>query len=270
VNKKSEPTRILTVGGSDSGGAAGIQADLKTFTVLGTFGMSVITAVTAQNSVDVIEVFPLPSDFVADQLDAVLSDYGAQGVKSGFLGRTSVIKVVASKFVEYDVPNVVIDPVLVNHTGQPMFSEKVSQAYVDNLFPIAGVITPNVHEAGMLAGIQISNVPSMTSAAIDLFSLGARRVVVTGGRDGAEAVDVFYDGRTTTEFRTPWVETANLHGSGDTFSSALCTMISRGIDLPDAIDSARRFTLKAIQGGKEWRLGAGHGPVSCWGLDYPQ
>ena len=90
------------------------------------------------------------------------------------------------------------------------------------------------------------------------------------GADGEEAVDVFYDGRTTTEFRTPWVDTANLHGSGDTFSAALCTMISRGIDLPDAIDSARRFTLEAIQGGKEWRLGAGHGPVSCWGLDHPE
>ncbi len=267
--RNPEPTRILTIGGSDSGGAAGIQADLKTFTVLGAYGMSVITAVTAQNSVDVIDVFPLPGGFIAEQLDAILSDYGAQSVKSGFLGRAGVIKVIASKIVEYDVPNVVIDPVLVNHAGQPMFSEEVSQAYVDNLFPIAGVITPNVHEAGILAGIQISNIPSMTSAAIDLFSMGARKVVVTGGRDGEEAVDVFYDGRTTTEFRTPWVDTANLHGSGDTFSAALCTMISRGIDLLDAIDSARRFTLEAIQGGKEWRLGAGHGPVSCWGLDHP-
>jgi hydroxymethylpyrimidine kinase/phosphomethylpyrimidine kinase len=259
----------LTIGGSDSGGAAGVQADLKTFTVLGAYGMSVIMAVTAQNSLVVDGVFQLPEDLIVDQLDAVLSDYGAQGVKTGFIGRSSVIKIIASKIVEYDISNVVIDPVLVDHTGLPMFSPRVSQAYVDHLFPIADLITPNVHEAGLLTGSQVSDTQSMVTAASDLYAMGARGVVVTGGRDGSDAIDVFYDGQATIEFRTPWIDTANVHGSGDTYSSALCTLMAKRYPVNEAIEKAQEFTFAAIQGGRKWTLGAGHGPVSCWGEEFP-
>jgi hydroxymethylpyrimidine/phosphomethylpyrimidine kinase len=265
VSQSNQPAKVLTIGGSDSGGAAGIQADLKTMTVLGVYGMSVITVVTAQNSLSVAGVFQLPPEFVASQLDAVLSDYGAHGTKTGFIGQIGLIKVIAEKIDTYKLANVVIDPVLVNHRGEPMFPEAVTQAYIDRLLPVADLITPNVREAELLSGVKISNASTMDEAANQLFSMGAGDVLITGRRDDADMVDLLFDGKTMTEFRSPWIDSANRHGSGDTLSAAICAFLSRNFTVKEAIEEARAFTFEAITKARDWRLGAGHGPVNSWG-----
>jgi hydroxymethylpyrimidine kinase/phosphomethylpyrimidine kinase len=265
VSQSNQPAKVLTIGGSDSGGAAGIQADLKTMTVLGVYGMSVITVVTAQNSLNVADIFNLPPEFVASQLDAVLSDYGAQGTKTGFIGQAGLIKVIAEKVDAYKLANVVIDPVLVDHRGEPMFPETVTQAYIDWLLPAADLITPNLREAELLTGVKISNTASMNEAAIQLFSMGPGCVLITGRRDEADVVDLLFDGKTMTEFRSPWIDSPNRHGSGDTLSAAVCVFLSLNFTAREAIDKARAFTFEAITRARDWRLGAGHGPVSSWG-----
>jgi len=265
VSQTQQPTKILTIGGSDSGGAAGIQADLKTLTILGVYGMSVLTVVTAQNSVRVTDLYRLSPDLVASQLDAVLGDYGAHGAKTGFLGDADIISVVASKLEAYKLADIVIDPVLVNHKGKSMFQEPVTVATIELLFPIADLITPNIREAELLIGREIDNADSSESAARQLISMGPNNVLITGRRDGPDVVDLFFDGTTVTEFRSPWIETINRHGSGDTFSAAICALLSFDITMIEAIKEARMFSEAAINGAKEWRLGAGHGPVNPWG-----
>ncbi|MGB3713360.1 MAG: bifunctional hydroxymethylpyrimidine kinase/phosphomethylpyrimidine kinase [Candidatus Promineifilaceae bacterium] len=265
MSQSNQPTKILTIGGSDSGGAAGIQADLKTLTVLGVYGMSVITIVTAQNSLHVADVYQLPPEFVASQLDAVLSDYGAQGTKTGFIGQASLIKVIAEKINAYKLANVVIDPVLVNHRGEPMFPETVTQAYIDRLLPVADLITPNLREAELLTGVKILNAASMNDAANHLFSMGSGSVLITGRRVDVDVVDLLLDGKTMTEFRSPWIDSPNRHGSGDTLSAAICAFLSLNFTVSEAVDKAREYTFEAIKRARQWRLGAGHGPVSSWG-----
>jgi hydroxymethylpyrimidine/phosphomethylpyrimidine kinase len=264
VSTEDQPKTILTIGGSDSGGAAGIQADLKTFTMLGFHGMSVIAAVTAQNSVSVEGIYSLPPEFVEKQLDAVLSDYGAQGVKTGFIGRVEIIEIIASKIRQYDLDNVVVDPVLVNHRGEPMFSQDLGRAYLESLFPLCDIGTPNTPEAGLLTGKPVSTVREMGVAARQLCAMGLRRVVVTGGREGSETVDVSCEGAKVTEFRSPWIDSPNTHGSGDMFSAVLCARLCQGSDVRESIILASKKTSEAIRLAKDWRLGSGHGPVSWW------
>ena len=260
-----EPAKILTIGGSDSGGAAGIQADLKTLTALGAYGMSVLTAVTAQNSVEVAAVHSLPTAFVTRQLVAVLSDYGAAAIKIGFTGRVDLIEALATALVPYlaaaDRPWLVVDPVLVNHRREPLFSPDGARAYVTHLFPLADLITPNWTEAGLLAGRPVTEWSEVCAVAGKLQRQGARRVLVTGWVAGGEIVDLFASGATLQSWRQPLLETANTHGSGDTLSAAIATFLGRGLSLSRAISRARRFTTAAIGGGHDWQLGAGHGPL---------
>jgi hydroxymethylpyrimidine/phosphomethylpyrimidine kinase len=260
-----EPPKVLTIAGSDSGGAAGLQADLKTFATLNVYGMSVVTAVTAQNSVAVTAVQPLPAEFVASQIEAVLSDYGALAVKTGFIGQVDIIEAVAEKLKQYNPDFVVIDPVLVNHKGQAMFSAEVTEAYLEKLLPPATLITPNRIEAGLLTGMMIESREDMETAARRLVEAGAAGVLIKGLHVGQVIVDLLFEGGRVSWLETPFIDTENLHGSGDTFSAAICAFLARGETMKTAVQKAHTFTAKAIQDAVDWRLGKGHGPVKNFG-----
>jgi len=265
IGPMAQPLPLLTIAGSDSGGAAGLQADLKTWAVLGgVYGMSAVTAVTAQNSAHVAAVHYLPPAMIAAQIDAVLSDYGAAAIKTGFLGRVEIVEAVAER-LRYWVagglptrPTIVIDPVLVNHRGEAMFGPEVAAAYRRLLFPLADLVTPNRAEA-LLLGLSADG-PESGGAGEQ--GGRARRVLLKGIRRGEEVVDVYWDGESPTELPQPRIDTTNTHGSGDTFSAAVCAYVVLGHDWPEAIRRAQAFTHTAIGRGAGWRLGAGHGPVA--------
>jgi hydroxymethylpyrimidine kinase/phosphomethylpyrimidine kinase len=255
---------VLTIGGSDSGGAAGLQADLKTFAALGVYGMSVVTVATAQNSVAVAALHPLPAAFVVAQLESVLSDYGAAAIKTGFIGSTDVVQVIGRMLGGYARAPLVVDPVLVNHRGEAMFPDEVAEAYRRYLLPQADLVTPNRREAELLAGAPVNNVADMATAAGAIHRLGAAAVLITGFRDDNDMVDLLFDGRESQALRAPWIETSNSHGSGDTLTAAIATFLAQGMPVPEAIAQARRFTHAAIAAAVDWRLGAGHGPLNHW------
>ena len=260
-----EPVKLLTIGGSDSGGAAGIQADLKTWTVLGGYGMSAVTAVTAQNSLTVQDVAWMTPHFVQSQLEAVLSDYGATAVKTGFLGRAELIITISAMLQKYKLAHIVIDPVLVNHRGQSMFPDEVRQVYLAYLLPLADLVTPNLGETAVL--LQTSSIDSyakLRRAATRLHEIGAKNVLIKGFHDGDDLVDVLFDGQTFTDFRQPHLETENTHGSGDTLSAAICAFLAQGLPLAEAISQAQQFTHNAIQRATNWQFGGGHGPLALF------
>ncbi len=261
----NEPVKLLTIGGSDSGGAAGIQADLKTWTALGGYGMSVLTAVTAQNSLTVKDVAWMTPRFVQSQLEAVLSDYGAAAVKTGFLGRAELIISVSALLQKYKPINIVIDPVLVNHRQQPMFPDAVRQLYFCYLLPLADLVTPNVTEAAVLLNTStLDSHGKVRGAAEWLHRRGARQVLIKGFREPEEVVDILFDGSTFTEFRQPLINTLNTHGSGDVLSAAICAYLARGDDMETAVAKAQQFTHRAIRRAANWRLGGGHGPLALF------
>ncbi len=255
------PPKLLTIGGSDSGGAAGVQADLKTWTVLRVYGMSVITMVTAQNSVSVRKVAPLTAEFVTAQLDAVLSDYGVDGIKTGFVGRVDLLEAIANSIKTYQIKNFVVDPVLVNHKGEAMFAPEVTAAYQNQLFPLATLITPNRREAELLSGIKIVDVATAETAVSHLHSIGTQNILIKSIPHKNGLLDLLAEGETIHHLYTPKIETDNTHGSGDTLSAAICAFLAQGDDLVTAVSRAQTFTHKAIQHGKNLHLGAGHGPL---------
>jgi hydroxymethylpyrimidine/phosphomethylpyrimidine kinase len=261
-----EPVKVLTVGGSDSGGAAGIQADLKTWTAMGVYGMSAITAVTAQNSVTVEAVQFVSAELVAAQIDAVLSDYGAQAIKTGFIGRAELIEQVADSLKDYDEGPLVVDPVLVNHKGHSMFPAQVAAAYGSALLPLATLVTPNWREAALLCGNELERPPQETdvrAAAETLCEKGAEQALITGvpGEYGA-IVDWWYDGEALHPLPQQQILTENRHGSGDTLSAAICANLALDMETAVAIVKAQEFCARALQAAKAWRLGRGHGPLS--------
>jgi hydroxymethylpyrimidine/phosphomethylpyrimidine kinase len=257
----SGPAVALTVAGSDSGGGAGIQADLKTFAAHGVFGTSVITALTAQNTVGVRGVRTTPPDFVAAQLDAVLDDLPVRAVKTGMLGSAATIALIGD--LASDLPNLVVDPVLVATSGDPLLEPADARTYLDALFPHATVVTPNSREAALLLGRPVSTVDEAVAAAAELGTTGARCVVVKGGHlVGDEAVDVVWAGGETALLREPWIDTKNNHGTGCTFAAALTARLARGEPLDRALRAAKAYVHAALAAAADWRLGAGHGPLS--------
>lgn len=253
------PAKLLTVGGSDSGGAAGVQADLKTWTALGVYGMSALTAVTAQNSAAVVAAHFLPPEFVAAQITAVLSDYGADAVKTGLIGRAETARAIADLL--RGRPHVVVDPVLVNHRGEPMFDATLTAAYRAHLLPTAALVTPNLAEAALLIGRPIASVEEMAAAAAELVALGCRAALIKGWQHGGIMLDLLHDGANVYYLAHPWIPTANTHGSGDTLSAAIAAGLAQGRPLAAAVQRARRFTLRAIAAARAWQLGRGHGPL---------
>jgi hydroxymethylpyrimidine/phosphomethylpyrimidine kinase len=249
----------LTIAGSDSGGGAGIQADLKTFSALGVFGMSAITAITAQNTTAVTAVFELPPDLVAAQIDAVLTDIGADAVKTGMIANSDIIRVVAAKLREYGVSALVVDPVMVATSGDRLLREDAVAALKSELLPLATVVTPNLPEAEMLTGRTVGTLDEMRDAARAIVGLGARSAVVKGGHLDGDAIDIFYDGSDFAELRAPRIDTTSTHGTGCTLAAAIAALLARGEPLPAAISGAKTYLTAALE--YAFPLGHGHGPV---------
>ncbi|MEW5736174.1 MAG: bifunctional hydroxymethylpyrimidine kinase/phosphomethylpyrimidine kinase [Thermodesulfobacteriota bacterium] len=251
--------RALTIAGSDSGAGAGIQADLKTFAALGVYGTSAITALTAQNTKAVLGVWETPAEFVSLQMEAVLSDIGADAVKTGMLFSAAIISAVREKLRAHKVEKLVVDPVMVAKSGDALLLPEARKALVQMILPLALVVTPNLPEAESLAGFPVTDLSSMRDAARAIADLGPSYVVVKGGHLTGDAVDLLFDGRNFTEIPGPRVETKNTHGTGCTFSAAVCAHLARGPAVPEAVAEAKKFVATAIARGIA--LGGGHGPT---------
>ncbi len=249
--------RALTIAGSDSGGGAGIQADLKTFSAFRVFGMSVITAVTAQNSLGVQGIENLPPAFVARQLRSVLSDFGADAAKCGMLSTAPIIDAVAEVLAECPIPHLVVDPVMVAKSGDPLLRPDARQALVGRILPLALVVTPNLPEAEALSGIPVTGREAMEEAARRIHALGPRHVLVKGGHLPGDAVDLLWDGSAFTAFSAPRVDSPNTHGTGCTFSAAIAAGLALGQSPIEAVRRAKAYVTRAIQEGFQAGRGVG-------------
>ena len=267
------PPVALTIAGSDSGGGAGIQADLKTFAALEVFGTCAITTLTAQNTTGVRGVHVVPADFVIAQIDAVLDDLPVRGVKTGMLATAATVEAVAALAAAGRLPNLVVDPVMVASSGDRLLEPAAERSYRDKLLPHATVVTPNLWEAEVLLGTPIRTRDDQHRAARDLGRYGPAAVVVKGGHPvddaGPEALDVVWDGAATYELRSPWINTSNNHGTGCSFAAATAAYLARGADLRTALESAKTFVTEAVAGAAAWRLGSGHGPLDHFGWSHP-
>lgn len=262
-----DPPRALTIAGSDSGGGAGVQADLKVFFAYGCHGMSAITALTAQNTVGVSGIHEVPAEFVVEQIDAVTSDIGVDAAKTGMLASAEIVAAVASAVARRQIDNLVVDPVFVSKHRNRLLAEDAVDALRTQLFPRATIITPNLHEAGALVGGDVTTLDEMKHAAKELHDLGPRSVLVKGGHLGREvATDVFYDGNQLVEVEGPRYDTEDTHGTGCALAAAICANLARGRDLESSVRDAKRFVGGAIE--HSLRLGSGFGPVNPgWELD---
>ena len=252
--------RILTIAGSDSGGGAGIQADLKAITLLDGYGMSVLTALTAQNTLGVQAIHEVPARFVERQIDSVLSDIGADAIKTGMLTNKEIVEVVAKKIEQYGIETVVVDPVMISKRGAPLLRKDAQKALIKRLIPLAWVVTPNLFEASVLTGMKVNSLEGMRKAAVQIWELGAKNVVVKGGHLKGKAIDILFDGTNYAEIESPRIETKNTHGTGCTFASAIATLLARGEAVPEAVRKAKIFITMAIQ--SSFNLGKGTGPTN--------
>ena len=269
MNRERVP-RALTIAGSDSGGGAGIQADLKTFAALGVYGMSAITAVTAQNTLGVTAVQDISMEVIAAQIDAVVSDIGVDVVKTGMLSNAGTIGVVASKAREHGFERLVVDPVMVAASGARLLRDDAVETLVSELLPLATVVTPNVPEAEALAGLRITGEDGMREAARVIRGMGPRYVVIKGGHlEGSRALDLLFDGQEFTEFGGERIVTSNTHGTGCTFASAVAAGLARGLSVSESVGLAKRYVAEAMAAA--FPVGKGHGPVNhlygWWGSD---
>jgi hydroxymethylpyrimidine/phosphomethylpyrimidine kinase len=260
------PPVVLTIAGSDSGGGAGVQADLRTFAALGVHGTTAITAVTAQNTVAVREVHVVPASVVDSQIEAVTEDLAPAAAKTGLLPTAAIVEVVVRRAAAGLLPPLVVDPVLVASTGRVLVEPDTLAAVRRTLVPLATVLTPNLFEAGLLVGRTLETLDDMRAAAEELRGAGAGVVVVKGGhRAACQAVDVVaYEGG-LEELAAAFFETRNVHGTGCTLSAATAAGLARGLSPLDAVRDAKAFVTRAIEGAVGWRLGAGHGPLDHLG-----
>ncbi len=253
----------LTIAGSDSGGGAGIQADLKAFSALGAYGCSVITALTAQNTIGVQGIFDVTPEFIAAQMDSVFSDIAVKAVKIGMLSQASVIRAVADNLEKYGVELLVVDPVMVATSGDKLLEDDAIKILKEHLIPKATVITPNLPEAAVLLNREVpETVEDMEAMVEPLLELGSRSVLVKGGHlGGDESVDLFHDGQTLHRLISKRVPTKNTHGTGCTLSSAITALLARGEALHDAVRKGKNYIASAIAHADELDIGQGHGPV---------
>lgn len=260
VETRSPVARALSIAGSDSGGGAGIQADLKTFSALGVYGMTAITAVTVQNTRGVSAVSEMSADIVRDQVTSVLGDIGADAVKTGMLASARIISAVAEALGGYPGIPLVIDPVFVSKHGDPLLQANAIGALKAELIPLAELVTPNTHEASGLAGSGVRNRDDMKRAADAILGLGARAVLVKGGHlEGDSAADLFADGATETWLEQERIDTVHTHGTGCTLSAAITAYRAKGLGLAEAVALGKIFVTEAIRGGLA--IGQGIGPV---------
>ncbi|MBQ2386957.1 MAG: bifunctional hydroxymethylpyrimidine kinase/phosphomethylpyrimidine kinase [Bacteroidales bacterium] len=257
--------RVLTIAGSDSGGGAGIQADIKAISAMGCYASSAITAVTVQNTLGVQAVHPIPLDILEGQIDAILSDIGADAIKIGMLHSTKVVNLVAEMIEKYGIRNVVLDPVMVSTSGHKLIEDDAIESIKNRLIPLSRVITPNIPEAEILSGCKISSEQDFEQIAKKLsFNKSVSVLLKAGHLDNDCLVDYFYnvEDNTITLLPSKRVQTKNTHGTGCTLSSAFASALARGEDLTTASKSAKKYIEQAIVSGAEYEIGHGHGPVN--------
>ena len=250
----------LTIAGSDSSGGAGIQADLKTFQALGVFGMSVVTAVTVQNTQKVYDIQEIRPKIVHDQIACLFDDIEIHAVKIGMVSGIELIQAIAKALKSVNPPAVVLDPVMISKSGYHLLKQDAKDALIRYLFPLAEVVTPNIYEAQAITGHDIHNTDDMKTAAVDILNLGAKKVVVKGGHLGKDqATDILYDGREFNKLQSRRVDTKNTHGTGCTFSSAIAANIALGKPFFEAVTLAKAYITGAIEHALS--IGKGHGPT---------
>lgn len=250
----------LTIAGSDSGAGAGIQADLKTFASLGVYGVVAITAITAQNTLGVHDSIELPTSLIESQIDAVVTDFQPAAVKTGMLSSVPIIETVVSKIKEHRINNLIVDPVMVAKGGDRLLREDAVDALITLLLPYSLIVTPNAHEAEVLAQVKIDSLQDARYAAKAIHSMGARNVVVKGGHFGEEATDVLYDGAEYHEFTANRIQTSSTHGTGCTFSSAIAACVASGNSVQESVFFAKKYVHNAIS--KAFPIGQGYGPLN--------
>jgi hydroxymethylpyrimidine/phosphomethylpyrimidine kinase len=252
--------KALTIAGSDSGGGAGIQADLKTFASLDVYGLSVVTAVTAQNTVEVAAIAEVPEEVVIAQIDAVLQDIGADALKTGMLSSTAIIQNTADRLEAWGVPYLVVDPVMVSKSGAPLLQPDAVEALKKDLLPLANVVTPNVPEAEVLANRAIRTAEDAHEAARAIHALGPEVVIIKGGHMEGPAVDLVFTGEELIPIEGDRIETKNTHGTGCTYSAAITAFLAMGIDVMESIRLAKRYIENALR--HSYSIGEGHSPVN--------
>ena len=253
--------QVLTIAGSDSGGGAGIQADIKAMSANGVFAMSAITAVTAQNTEEVTDVFELPLSIIAAQIDAVFDDFDVAAVKTGMLSSAEIVKVVAKLLKPQNVTNLVVDPVMIAKSGHRLLKPDAVEALMHELIPLALVVTPNIHEAQQLSGIEIKTLNDARRAAKIIHRLGCRHVLIKGGHLLEDrATDILYDGRFFELFKSEFIDTPHTHGTGCTFASAIAAHLALGKPLTQAVTAAKAYLTEAIRHGLS--IGHGKGPTN--------
>lgn len=251
--------KVLTIAGSDCSGGAGIQADLKTFSAHGVFGMSVIVSVVAENTSRVIAIQDITPDMIGKQIDAVFEDIEVDAVKIGMLSSPECMKAVAAKLQEYKPKNIVVDPVMYAKNGCPLMEPTAVDTLIKTIIPLADVLTPNIPEAEKIAGLQISTVDDMDVAAQNIHAMGCKAVVVKGGHAVGNALDVLYDGNKIYHFETARIDTKNTHGTGCTFSSAVASQLAKGASIEKAAELAKAYVTMAIK--HSLAIGKGCGPT---------
>ena len=264
--KKLQKTykRVLTIAGSDSGGGAGIQADLKSIAANGCYGMSVITALTAQNTKGVFGIHPVPVDFVQQQLQIVLSDIGSNAIKIGMLFSSELIEMIAGELQAHVANNIVLDPVMVATSGDKLLKDEAVEALKTHLIPLAHLITPNLPEASVLLGREITTLGELRDAAAQLSVLGCPNVLIKGGHlEEGDCDDLLYMAETgeVCTYPVKRIETNNTHGTGCTLSSAIAAGLAKGLSVKDAVTAGKDYITGAIRSGAEYKIGGGHGPV---------
>lgn len=251
--------KVLSIAGSDCSGGAGIQADLKTFSAYGVFGMSVIVSVVAENTSRVTAIQDITPDMIGRQIDAVFEDIGADAVKVGMLSSPECMDAVAAKLKQYKPENVVIDPVMYAKNGCPLMDLKAIDTLIDDMIPLAHVLTPNIPEAEKITGMKILSFGDMEAAARRIYTMGAKTVVVKGGHGVGDAVDVLFDGKQICHFGTTRINTKNTHGTGCTFSSAIAAGLAKGMSVREAVEKAKSYITIAIE--HSLSIGRGNGPI---------
>jgi hydroxymethylpyrimidine/phosphomethylpyrimidine kinase len=251
--------KALTIAGSDSGGGAGIQADLKTFAAHGVYGTSVITAITAQNTVGVTKIVEMDPGMVAAQIDAVIHDIGTDALKTGMLANAAIIEAVAKKIRQHRLKNLVVDPVMVAKSGDLLLRKSAIDALRSRLIPLATIVTPNIPEAEELAGMRLRRVNEIQEAARRIMNMGAQSVVIKGGHLRGPATDFFFASKTFSMLNSPRIRTRHTHGTGCTFSAAIAANLAKGEKLERAVVLAKKYITQAIRQG--FTIGAGHSPV---------
>lgn len=254
------PPKSLTIAGSDSGGGAGIQADLKTFASLGVYGTSAITAVTSQNTLGVTDIVNVPAKSVISQIEAVISDIGTDSIKIGMLSNASIVNAVSSYISQSNFEKVIVDPVMISKSGYKLLSESAIKSMIKMLIPISFIITPNIPEASIISKTKIHSIESAKIAAKKIVKLGAKACIVKGGHFDGPPVDVFYDGKKYETFKSERINTKNTHGTGCTFSAAIAAYIAKGEDIISAISKSKNYINCAIQ--EDFLVGKGHGPLN--------